>query len=56
MHEQIPDNYLPIAKQELEEELCLCIGGNKNGACDDCEFRKAVVEKIESNEKQDSEE
>lgn len=55
MSEEIPKEYLPIAKKELEEDQCLCVGGDKNGACDNCEFRKAVVEEIEKQEAEKNE-
>jgi hypothetical protein len=56
MPEQFPEDYLEVAKHELDKEQCLCVGGDKTPACDECKFRKSVAEKLQSNEKQDSEE
>lgn len=45
--EKFPEDYLEVAKHSLDKEECLCVGGDKNGACDNCEFRKAVIEQVD---------
>ena len=45
--EQFSDNELKNAEFLIKEEQCLCAGGDKNGNCEKCRFRKGVQEQID---------
>jgi hypothetical protein len=53
MTEKFPEDYLEVAEKGLANDECLCVGGDKNGACDNCEFRKEAERQVAESKKVD---